>query len=140
MTMSGMQTVQPIRFSLLYQSDAMQWTCDGPVVEITGGGRKHRLTLARASLIAAGFTTPDQAGESLEQRLPRQPRHAVPADKAYEPTVRRNGSAQRYQLLAALILGRCVDGVFDPERPHIWSEKRLSQRVVLFRPRGFYDQ
>jgi len=140
MPMSGMQTIQPVRFSLLYHQGEQQWTSDGPVVEIVGGGRKHRLTLARAGLAASGFGTPKEAAEGFASELPQSPRHALSEKQAYRPTSYRDPEDPRCHLLAALILGRCVDGVFDPVRPHIWTETRLARKVVLFKPRGFYDK
>jgi len=140
MPMSGARTVQAVRFSLLYHGGLTTWACDAPVVEIVGGGETPRLALARESLQHQGYASPEEAATALTRQLPKTPRHAIPDTQAYKPDVYTTPEDPLVRLLAALVLGRCVDGVFDPARPHIWTERRLSRKYLLFEPRGFYDR
>ncbi len=42
-------------------------------------------------------------------------------------------------LRSALILGLCGPNYYDPGRPLIWTEARLTRAVGLFLPGGFYE-
>jgi hypothetical protein len=42
-------------------------------------------------------------------------------------------------LRSALILGLCGPNYYDPDRPVIWTETRLTRAVGLFLPGGFYE-
>lgn len=45
----------------------------------------------------------------------------------------------RDELRTALILGMCGRNFYAPDRPVIWTEKRLKRAVALYRPGGFYE-
>jgi len=137
MAMSGERVYQKIRFSLLYHGGLTKWACEAPVIKIVG--RKPRLRIAQESLQHQGYASPEEAAAALASQLPATPRHALPSTQAFHPQVCKTPADPLVRLLAALVLGRCVDGVFDPARPHIWTERRLSRKLLLFEPRGFYD-
>ena len=42
------------------------------------------------------------------------------------------GPESLHFLRAALILGKCRDGLYDPARPVVWTEGRLSRSVRLY--------
>lgn len=43
-------------------------------------------------------------------------------------------------LRAALILGKCTDDIYDPDRPSIWTNRNLVRAVALYSPGDFYAE
>ena len=85
--------------------------------------------LVRNALETLGFRSPEQAWDQMREELPSRRAFAVSGR-----TVRRHSLGEdgpRELLRNALVLGRCCRSVFNPDRPLIWSERRLSLRVQL---------
>lgn len=91
-----------------------------------------RVELARTLLKQAGFAH-TSALHAL-RNLPRDrwlcietPAHVEPAGEQPDP------------LWCAAVLGRCGPAFYAEDRPVIWTENRLSRRITLYRPGGFYE-
>ena len=85
--------------------------------------------LVHNALETLGFRSPEQAWDQMREELPS--RRAIVVGWR---TVRRRSLGEdgpRELLRNALVLGRCCRSVFNPDRPLIWSERRLSLRVQL---------
>lgn len=90
-----------------------------------GGLRKLAMRLLRK----AGFSSPEEAWESLRDQLPDQPALVVDSPRDLAPDI-----AHEYEhesLIASLVLGKCCGSLFSPARPIIWSERRLARAVRL---------
>ena len=75
----------------------------------------------------------------LHQDPPPLPDIALPPPARKDEQLRWFTISDAEFLRRALILGCCNDYFFDPAKPVIWTEKRLSRRVRLFQTGGFYD-
>jgi hypothetical protein len=51
----------------------------------------------------------------------------------------RNEINKRDPLWCAVVLGLCGETIFSPQRPVIWSEKRLGRIVRLWQVGNFYE-
>jgi hypothetical protein len=74
-----------------------------------------------------GFATPEQAWHALRAQLPNQALLSV--DTPAVPDLAPKGI--RPALIAALVLGKCCGSLFSPDRPIIWSERRLARSLRL---------
>jgi len=85
--------------------------------------------IALRLLAEAGFRSTEEAWAKLRDQLPDRPALVidVPGDGASDTA----GKPDRCPLIAALVLGRCCGSHFSPERPIIWSERRLARRLRL---------
>ena len=90
-----------------------------------GGFRNLAMLLLRK----AGFVSPDQAWDSMRDQVPGQPALVIDAQREAPPGDPSDPSAEN--LKAALVLGKCCGALFSPERPVIWSERRLARCVRL---------
>ena len=77
-----------------------------------------------------GFRDEEQAFAQLEG-IPREPLHArtKPPGPASDAACGRQDPTAF--LVNALVLGKCRNGLYDPKRPVIWTEKRLEQWLEL---------
>ena len=93
-------------------------------------------TLALQLLHEAGFDSPEDAWESHRAELPSESCFVIDAVERPDP-----GTPSGTPLLTALVLGRCSGSLFSPNRPIIWSERRLARSVRLVRcqPDTFLD-
>jgi hypothetical protein len=84
------------------------------------------------ALRECGFEDPDAAFEAIAD-MPRKTLHSrrVP-ERNHAWGAKRPWNDLREFLKAALILGKCSQGLYDPSRPVIWTENRLGQWVELF--------
>ena len=91
----------------------------------SGGFRNLAMLLLRK----AGFASPDHAWDSMRAQLPGQPALVIDTQRDASPDAPCDPSAEN--LRAALVLGKCCGALFSPERPVIWSERRLARCVRL---------
>ena len=93
-------------------------------------------TLALQLLHKAGFDSPEEAWEAHRDELPSESCFVI---DAVERPVPEPPSGD--PLLTALVLGRCSGSLFSPNRPIIWSERRLARSIRLVRcqPDTFLD-
>jgi hypothetical protein len=85
-----------------------------------------------------GFRDEEQAFAQLEG-IPRESLHArtKPTGCASDAACGRQDPSAF--LVNALVLGKCRNGLYDPKRPVIWTEKRLEQWLELHQIRSpFY--
>lgn len=95
------------------------------------------VNLIRERCLMAGFRSPEEARQSLADRLPTQPMVAV--EWAGTPEVAVEGPTDLEALVVeSLILGLCTASLYDPERPVIWTRASLTRRLELFDLGGFY--
>lgn len=110
-------------------------------VWIDPAGKANPLARARASLKALGYNSPGDALAALNG-MPAQVLHAAPFEEA--PAAEDHGETAPQTdedvLLAALVLGRCSGSIYDPAHPVIWTLGRLSRRLELYQPGGFYGE
>ena len=85
--------------------------------------------LAQRLLQEAGFSSPEEAWKSFREELPDQP--ALVVDLPHKPSQDRSSDHKYKSLIATLVLGKCCGSLFSPERPIIWSERRLSRSLRL---------
>jgi len=85
-------------------------------------------SLVRTLLAKAGFNTAEQAWHAWRDELPEDTAMVIDCD---DPKSREDNGSPRANLIAALVLGRCCGALFSPERPIIWSDRRLSRHVRL---------
>jgi hypothetical protein len=92
---------------------------------------------AMALLNRAGFLTPEEAWEAHRPQLPSS--IALVVDSPPGPELDGSGEDPVPLLRTALVLGRCSGRLFSPDRPLIWSERRLARsvRLVLCDPATF---
>ncbi len=90
-----------------------------------GGFRNLAMLLLRK----AGFNSPDQAWDSMRDQVPDQPALVIDTPSDAPPDSISDSSADNRK--AALVLGKCCGALFSPERPVIWSERRLARSVRL---------
>ncbi len=83
---------------------------------------------AQGLLEAAGFATPEAAWDAHRDALPTRCSLVVEDPSPPAPPTADESTAL---LRAALVLGRCCGHLFGPDRPLIWSERRLARRVRL---------
>ena len=99
-----------------------------------GGGASGRLlsgrrrSLALKALKVHGFSDPQQAFRNISD-IPGQRLHCVDDGEDRQSP---EGPESLHFLRAALILGKCRDGLYDPARPVVWTEGRLSRSVRLY--------
>ena len=99
-----------------------------------GGGASDRLlsgrrrSLALKALKIHGFSDPQQAWRNVSD-IPGQRLHCVDDGEDRQSP---EGPESIHFLRAALILGKCRDGLYDPARPVVWTEGRLSRSVRLY--------
>ena len=99
-----------------------------------GGGASGRLlsgrrrSLALKALKVHGFSDPQQALRNVSD-IPGQRLHCVDDGEDRQSP---EGPESLHFLRAALILGKCRDGLYDPARPVVWTEGRLSRSVRLY--------
>jgi hypothetical protein len=99
-----------------------------------GGGASGRLlsgrrrSLALKALKVHGFSDPQQAFRNVSD-IPGQRLHCVDDGEDRQSP---EGPESLHFLRAALILGKCRDGLYDPARPVVWTEGRLSRSVRLY--------
>lgn len=87
---------------------------------------------ARRLLKEAGYSDPNDL--KMDLALPQgtwftlalPPESATRDTKPLEP------------LHTALIMGLCGVSLYSPVRPVVWSEKRLSRKLILVQPSAFY--
>jgi hypothetical protein len=109
------------------------WGIDTP----GGSWRRYVLEL----LAKLGFADPDEAFAQTDG-IPQVRLHCRPAPnddgRVY---VKVRSRADRIDCLRkALVLGKCCRGLYDPERPVIWTEQRLRQCYELHEiGASFYD-
>ena len=84
---------------------------------------------AMALLSRAGFLTPEEAWEAHAPQLPAG--IALVVDSPPGPEVNDSGEDPGPLLRSALVLGKCCGSLFSPDRPLIWSERRLARSVRL---------
>ncbi len=87
--------------------------------------REFAMTL----LSRAGFLTPEEAWEAHASQLPAGV--ALVVDSPPGPEVDDAGEDPVPLLRRALVLGKCSGSLFSPDRPLIWSERRLARSVRL---------
>ena len=103
-----------------------------------GSWRRHVLEL----LAKLGFADPDEAFARIDGILQIR-LHCRPAQnddgRVY---VKVRSRADRLDCLCkALVIGKCCRGLYDPERPVIWTEQRLRQCYELHEiGASFYDE
>ena len=87
-----------------------------------------------------GFSEPAEAFARLEG-IPRERLHCrAVARHSQSGRVARASKNPLDFLRAALVLGKCRGGLFDPDAPVIWTENRLQQCLQLYEIReSFYD-
>lgn len=85
--------------------------------------------LAHTLLKHAGFLSPEQAWQELAHELPDHPHIAI--DLPQPTTQPPPPNPDHRNLIAALVLGRTSGSLFSPQRPIIWSERRLAREVAL---------
>ncbi len=79
-----------------------------------------------------GFTEPEDGFRAME-RIPRTRLHCRTCTKfVYRRRMPNPRCRPQAYLRTALILGKCRNGLYDPERPVIWTEERLLQRLELY--------
>ena len=99
-----------------------------------GGGESGRLMsgcrrrLALKAQKIHGFSDPRQAFRNISD-IPGQRLHCVDDGEDRQSP---EGPESLHFLRAALILGKCRDGLYDPARPVVWTEGRLSRSVRLY--------
>jgi len=76
----------------------------------------------------AGFLTPEEAWEAHAAAVPGGV--ALVVDLPHGRDAADAGDAEE-QLRTALVLGKCSGSLYSPQRPLIWSERRLARSVRL---------
>ena len=85
--------------------------------------------LVRNTLGTLGFRSPEEAWEAMRDELPA--RRAIAHGGQLDRWETSSEDESRELLRNALVLGRCCCSLFNPDRPLILSERRLSRRVQL---------
>jgi hypothetical protein len=94
----------------------------------TQPGENPLRAFAAELLRIAGFGTPEEAWHTHRDELPTK--RALVTDLPGTERI-ENAADSKSLLLHALVLGRCCGSLFSPERPIIWSERRLGRCVRL---------
>jgi hypothetical protein len=127
-----------IRSSLLEGGDSgMEWERQA-VVSLPPTRDGCPVAFSEQLLEQAGFRSPDEAAASRAD-LPAGVLHCL----EYTSCLHESGLLQPIPddefLRLALILGLCGKTHYDSHRPVIWTEGRLRRAVMLYQPRGFYE-
>ena len=116
-------------------SDELGLSCSRRKWTLQGLATPFR-TLALQLLHKAGFDSPEEAWEAHRDELPSESCFVIDAVERPVPDPPSGDP-----LLTALVLGRCSGSLFSPNRPIIWSERRLARSIRLVRcqPDTFLD-
>lgn len=103
------------------------------------GNCGRRRELANELLADYGFAVPEEAFLSLGG-IPQIRLHVAVAKGRYPERNMPQTPEERLEVLrVALVLGKCSNGLYDPERPTVWTEARLGQWLNLYEIReSFY--
>ena len=89
-----------------------------------------------------GFAGPEEASAGLGG-MPGVSMHCRRLKSSVNPARSDNGNANSQSpeesLRVALILGRCSEILYDPDKPVIWTRGRLVRPVRLYHAENFYD-
>ena len=144
-----------LRSSLLRADDGEPLFLAGLALGFELAGQTSRVARARALLSEAGLADVEAARRQVALPTGRWLSRpcavgTVPETASKKPGKAGRGSARGAEVEAggsspigplevALILGLCGPAFYAPDRPLIWSEARLSRRLVLYRCSEFYD-
>ena len=144
-----------LRSSLLRADDGEPLFIAGLALGFELAGQTSRVARARALLREAGLADVEAArrqvalpagrwlsrpcsdGTVPETAAKKTEKAGRGSDRG--PEVEAGGLSPIGPLEVALILGLCGPAFYAPDRPLIWSEARLSRRLVLYRCSEFYD-
>ena len=92
------------------------------------GPGESMLSFTKSLLRGFGFASPHEAWEAIRDTLPQAPCLIVevPPEDIPEPPI----SLSEF-LRNALILGRCGSHLYHPDRPLLWTARRLDRRIRL---------
>jgi hypothetical protein len=146
--------VHRLRSSLLKPAEAEQFFTPGLVLTFELKEARSRVERARSLLSGEGLSAatarsrfPLPAGRWLcrpyldgqvhddtpEEEIGILGGFAFTKDDGFRPP-------EMHPLHSALLLGFCGPSFYSADRPLIWSEARLSRRLVLYRATNFYDE
>ena len=144
-----------LRSSLLRPDDGEPLFLAGLALGFELAGQTSRVARARALLGEAGLADVEAARRHVALPAGRWLSRPCAVGKVPETASKKTEKAGRGSALGpeidagvsspigplevALILGLCGPAFYAPDRPLIWSEARLSRRLVLYRCSEFYD-
>lgn len=107
------------------------------LIEVVGLDFENRspIEVVERALAECGFTSCDELRDHY--RIPQTTLacRVLPKDTKL-PKAKTIG--KRRLLRHALILGLCGPSIYDPQRPVIWTNNRLSRAIQLYAPGRFY--
>jgi hypothetical protein len=127
---------EPVNRSLLDNGQMqINWPCR-MVVGLKFPQGVSPVTCVEALLEKSGYESPGEA-VTAHRELPIGIHYCHPVDLSPSKLISPDSHAEFLRF--ALILGLCGPTYYDPNRPVIWTEGRLTRTVGLYLPRGFYE-
>jgi hypothetical protein len=129
---------EPVKSTFLNNANMrLNWPCRF-VVALKFPQDTSPLEYTEEVLKKRGYQTPDDAVKAHEN-LPNRLFYCHKLNMSRYEILNVSPHSDAEFLRFALILGLCGPNYYDPQRPVIWTEGRLTRAVGLYLPRGFYE-
>ena len=129
---------EPVKSTFLNNAKKrLNWPCH-LVVALKFPKDTSPLDYVEEVLQRRGYQTPDDAVH-VHKDLPNRLFYCHKLNMSQAEITNVSPRSDADFLRFALILGLCGPNYYDPQRPVIWTEGRLTRAVGLYFSRGFYE-